>query len=172
MSNRVRAALLADCGSGDAMNALYSAREKAAMLEPAFIAVGFSWDELVQLAEFMKYVEVPAGEHLFKEGDPGEYLGIIVEGTVSLVKRGPGDKMVPLEDITKHHLVGELALIDGEPRSASVVTKGVLKLLMLNRTSYEAILDTRPKLGAKFMRSLAKEVCSRLRKTTGILICH
>ena len=154
------------------MNALYSAKEKAAMLETAFIAVGFSWDELVQLAEYMKYVEVPAGEHLFKEGDPGSFLGVLIEGTVSLVKRGPGGKMVALEDIRKRHLVGELALIDGEPRSASLLAKERLKLLELDRGGYEAIINAHPRLGAKFMRSLAKEVCSRLRKTTGTLICH
>lgn len=83
-------------------------------------------DDIVQeIIRSVQKVDLPSNEVLFNEGDLGDALYIVLEGTLSiehdgvqLVTRGPGE------------LVGEFALIDEHARSATVVAQGPVKLLM------------------------------------------
>lgn len=142
---------------------------KATHLDHAAFAKGFEWTELCDLAGFMTYRDLEAGDRLFDEGDPGTFMAVLLRGTLSVMKSGPGGSPSLVGDIHRGHTVGEQAIIDGQPRSATVCAQTHVKLLVLRQEAFETILQRHPRLGAKLLRSLAREVSARLRRTTAKL---
>ena len=99
-----------------------------------------------------------AGEFVFKAGDPGETMYIITEGEVDILD-GSG---TALDTAGPGSIVGELALIDDEPRSATVVAKTDCRLVAVDRRRFEYMVHETPFFGLAVMKVLA----DRLRKTS------
>lgn len=151
------------------MTVYHDRTAKAALLEGTRLSKGLDWRDLLVLAGFMTYREHAAGEYLFEEGEPGTHLCVLLRGVLSVVKRRPDGEEVPVGDIHARAVVGELALLDGEPRSASVYAQTPVAVLVLSRKALERILEVHPRVGARFMAVLAREVGARLRLATGRL---
>jgi len=112
----------------------------------------------------LKHIAAVAGEQLYedgaviaREGEAGHELLVIVDGEVRVVvsgkeltRRGRGD------------YVGEMAVLDGEPRSASLVAHGAVRALRIGRREFETILRERPETSRALMLVLAR----RLREMT------
>lgn len=98
-----------------------------------------------------------AGQFIFKAGDPGETMYIINEGEVEILD-GSG---TTLETAGPGSIVGELALIDDTPRSATVVAKTDCLLVAVNRRRFEFMVQETPFFGLAVMKVLA----DRLRRT-------
>ena len=142
---------------------------KATHLDHVAFSKGFEWNELCDLAGFMTYRELDPGELLFDEGDPGTFMAVLLGGVLSVEKNGLDGTASIVSDIHKGHIVGEQAIIDGEPRSAAVYAQTPAKLLVLRKEAFDTIMQSHPRLGATLMRALAREVSARLRKATGRL---
>ena len=99
-----------------------------------------------------------AGEFVFKAGDSGETMYIITEGEVDIVD-GSG---ITLDTAGPGSIVGELALIDDEPRSASVVAKTASRLVPVDRRRFQYMVQETPFFALAVMKVLA----DRLRKTS------
>jgi len=99
-----------------------------------------------------------AGEFVFKAGDPGETMYIITEGEVDILD-GSG---TALDTAGPGSIVGELALIDDEPRSATVVARTDCRLVAVDRRRFEYMVQETPLFGIAVMKVLA----DRLRKTS------
>jgi CRP/FNR family transcriptional regulator, cyclic AMP receptor protein len=100
-----------------------------------------------------------AGVALFHYGDePGSVL-VLLEGRVKFVLTGPQGKEVILGFAGPGELVGEVAAIDGGPRSASAVAVDAVRTLVLPRVAFERFLEIHPAATLCLLRSLA----SRLR---------
>lgn len=151
------------------MHTCHSDQIKAARIEDAKIFRDFDWDELCLVASFMTCRELYAGEVLFEEGDPGSFMAVLTSGVVSVVKKGVGGGVIIVGDIHVRQVVGEQALIDGEPRSASVYAQTGVDLLVLRKEAFERIVESYPRVGAKLLTALARVMSGRLRKTTGQL---
>jgi CRP-like cAMP-binding protein len=105
-------------------------------------------------------VSFAAGQFVFKAGDPGETMYIITEGEVEIL-----DGSTTLETAGPGSIVGELALIDDEPRSATVVAKTDCRLVAVDRRRFEYMVQETPFFGLAVMKVLA----DRLRKTNARL---
>lgn len=110
--------------------------------------------ELRKVAGAVHRVQVPKGEVLMTEGTPGHEFFLIVDGKAkvtlrgkTLAKLGPGD------------FVGEMALLDQGPRSATAVAETPMELLVLTARDFSNILEEVPVVTKKIMRGMA----SRLR---------
>jgi CRP-like cAMP-binding protein len=97
-----------------------------------------------------------AGQFVFQAGDPGETMYIITEGEVEIL-----DGSAILETAGPGSIVGELALIDDEPRSATVVAKTDCRLVAVDRRRFEYMVQETPFFGLAVMKVLA----DRLRHT-------
>ena len=97
----------------------------------------------------------PAGQYVFKAGDPGEAMYIVTEGEVDVL-----DGSTVLDTIGPGSIVGELALIDDEPRSASVRAKTDCRLVPVDRRRFQFMVQETPFFGLAVMKILA----DRLRK--------
>lgn len=151
-------------GSGASFRA-----ELLALLENVELLQGLSWHETRQLGAFMQAYEAEPGCIVFREGEPGNYLCLLVRGTVKTSKLGTeGEALVALEG--RGRSIGEMALIDGEPRSASCEVTEQAALLLLTRNAFEQLCDQHPTLGCKLVLRIARLMSRRLRVTSGRLI--
>ena len=119
---------------------------------------GLSQRQLEQVAKLVDEYEAPAGKRLAAAGETGRELFIIVSGQARVsVPRGRTARLGPGE------FFGEMSLVDGGPRSASVEAETPMQLLVVGRREFWALLDEAPSLSATIMRTLA----TRLRAAEG-----
>jgi CRP/FNR family cyclic AMP-dependent transcriptional regulator len=115
---------------------------------------------------FARYVRAYAeSEFVFREGEKGEAMYLIVEGEVEIRKDTSGSSAKTLVKLKKGDLFGEMALIDHKLRSASAITAGPAKLLALNAQLFDAMIEQNPDFSRKMIRVLAE----RLRSTNQII---
>ena len=95
-----------------------------------------------------------AGQSVFKAGDPGETMYIVIEGEVEIL-----DGSILLETAGPGSIVGELALIDDEPRSASAMAKTDCRLVAVDRRFQYMVQET-----PLFALAVMKVLADRLRK--------
>lgn len=114
----------------------------------------FGDKELQRVAAIAKEVEFPAGKVIAKQGETGVGFHMIAEGEAKVsvdgvehARLGPGSYF------------GEISLIDGGPRSATVTAATDLKTISLTSWDFNALLDQFPELS----RSLLTQLCRRLR---------
>ena len=100
------------------------------------------------------------GEVVFREGDQGAEMYLIVEGEVEIRKGTSGSAAKTLVSLHKGDLFGEMALIDHKLRSASAVTSSDTKLLALNAQLFDSMIEQNPDFSRKMIRILAKRVRS------------
>jgi len=114
---------------------------------------GFSEDELQRIAETSRIEDVAAGATVTKIGEPGESFFVIIDGTVAVrTPVGTGGKLHPGE------FFGEMSLLDGEPRSATIVAITDLRLLVLDRAGFWQLLDATPDLIRRMLTVLSRRV--------------
>ena len=116
--------------------------------------------ELVQVMNIVHVRNCNEGDLLIKEGDKSDGLFIILEGTLS-VSRGGQEITV----LSQGNHVGEMALLNREPRSATVRVVEDARVLVIEREAFYRILRTDPKIGVKLLWSVSQELSLRLSET-------
>ncbi len=111
--------------------------------------------ELAKIARATDEVHVEAGTTLMEQGRPGREAFVIVDGTASV---SVGGNEVALLGPGQH--VGELALLDGGPRTATVVATSDMDLLVISQRAFVALLEDVPGLARKVLTSMAAMVRS------------
>lgn len=106
--------------------------------------------ELAKIAKATDEVIVAAGKVLMEQGKPGREAFIIVSGSASVVING-----VEVAQLHAGHHVGELALLDGGPRTATVIALSEMELLVISQRAFFGLIDEVPGLSRKIMTSLA-----------------
>lgn len=98
------------------------------------------------------------GATIFAEGEPGDALFIIVEGIVRVVVSLPSGDEATLAILSPGDSVGELALFDGGPRSATAIASEPTQAIALRREDFLAWLSDHPQANAAFLRTLSQRV--------------
>lgn len=107
-------------------------------------------------------VRLPAGGTLFREGEPGEAMFVILRGSLQVVIGHDTAAERTVDILDRGALVGEMALLLGEPRSATIVARRDSELLRLDRPSFDGLLSRHPRAATELARLLG----GRLRRTT------
>ena len=132
------------------------------------------FDQL-QLADFaaasgyFSISTVAEGEAIFREGDAGSFMCILHTGQVAVQKTGPDGQVITMATLRSGRAFGEMAVLDGERRSATCVAASNCQLLNLGKDSLEKMLNDAPKIAAKIIRALAVSLSKRLRMADGQL---
>jgi CRP/FNR family cyclic AMP-dependent transcriptional regulator len=120
------------------------------------------------LAAQLDVVRIPAGKTVFNYGDPGESLYVIRSGAVEVfIKDDTGERIV-LETAGKGEVFGELSLLDGGPRTASVVVTEELEALRLDRGDLDKFLREHPHAAIDMLAAMGRRLrhsAERLRHT-------
>jgi hypothetical protein len=77
-------------------------------------------DELRVVVKYMNFVEVKARDVIFREGEKGDYVCFVANGTLDVVKANEAGSLVVISTLHKGRSIGEMAILDNHPRSASV----------------------------------------------------
>lgn len=141
----------------------------AQILEKTRWASEFSWDDIRTICHYIHPVSAKKGVAVFKEGQTEESLGIIVKGSIDIFKRGD-DEHKKVATLKSSQTFGEMALLDGEPRSASGIATEDTIIFFISKKSLIDISADYPKLGFQILWKISKLVSQHLRKTTGKLV--
>ena len=132
---------------------LFSQNTKVEALKRAPLFEGLSRKELSQLARVSEDMEIPEGATLTREGDIGHEFFVIVEGETQVKRKGRS-----LGNRQAGDFIGEIALLEQVPRTATVTAKTDLRVFVLTSKDFHHLLEENPKVERKVLRTLAKRV--------------
>ena len=119
--------------------------------------------ELRRIADISRIVETLAGSVLTKVGTPGDSFFLIIDGRVSVETRvGVGEPLHPGD------FFGEMSLLDGDPRSATIIATTDVRLLVVDRSQFWRLLNETPDLVRRMLVVLSRRV-RRLEQATNAL---
>ena len=136
---------------------MISTVEKVLFLKSIDLFSQIPGEDLARVALIAAEVEFDPGDVLMTEGEMGDSMYLLLSGQVR-VTRGK----VPITDLGPKECVGELAILDSEPRSATVQAMTPTQALKLEREDFYELLYERMDIG----RGIIKVLCRRLRETT------
>jgi CRP-like cAMP-binding protein len=122
-------------------------------------------DELAPLAARARSVKLPARGLLFSRGDPGAHLYVLASGLIRIGVVSPEGREVTYDLIRPGELFGEIAVLDGGPRSADATAMEESELISIDRRDLMAFLEQRP---AHCVRLLTI-VCQRVRAADALI---
>ena len=124
----------------------------------------FNQRELKQVLAVAREKNFPAGRTVFYEGDTGKSLYFIKSGTISVVKSDSEGCEQTIAFLYEGEPFGEMALTDGGPRSARIITNTPVLLLEISRNALSKLLKKNPKLNNKFLEAFNNFLVKRLRE--------
>jgi len=127
-----------------------------------------SFDELdlAALAVHMRERPLRRNQILFREGDAGDEIFIVRRGTMLISKAVTGKVEQVLVRVEPGDFFGEMSLLDGSPRSATVQAESEAELLVLGRDGLQALTETNPRGAAAFFQAMVQVFIERLRRST------
>ncbi len=130
---------------------------------------GLSDAVLGHLATSLKVLRVAPGEILFREGDPGREMFVVLEGEVEVMKKSRRGRDMRVALLGPSDGFGEMSLIDVQPRSAMVRSVAPTRLLRMTSEDFDALYRHDLKSYTLIILNIARDLSRRLRTTDGIL---
>ena len=109
--------------------------------------------ELRQIAETADEVDVPAGTLLTKEGASGKEFVVIIDGAAEVRRRGR-----KINELGSGDFLGEIALVSGAPRTATVKTTEPTRALVLTAQAFRSLMRRVPSIQLKVLAALARRI--------------
>jgi CRP-like cAMP-binding protein len=127
--------------------------EKMTYLQRVSLFEACSTRQLRAIARTAEVQEVPAGEVLARTGEPGDRFFVIVDGSARIEVSAQNQSR-----IGPGAFFGEMSLLDGEPRSATVVADTAMRLLVIHRRDFVTLLRDVPSLTQRMLITLCQRV--------------
>lgn len=134
------------------------------MLPAPSLTLPFTVDDARALLPFLRLVDAPRGTLLLAAGDVSHtaHMLFLLQGDVSVELMVEGDSL-PLSVLGPGQFIGELSLLDGQPRSANCVALTDVRAAGLSRTGLQRLVAEQPALAARLMALLATRIAERMR---------
>jgi CRP/FNR family transcriptional regulator/CRP/FNR family cyclic AMP-dependent transcriptional regulator len=133
-------------------------REHEAIIRDVPLLARLPEADLRDLASRGRVQSYRSGVTLFREGDPGDALHVVIGGNVRVVVLSPEGSEATVAMLGPGEFVGDLALLDGRPRSASAVASEPTKTLVVTRDDFADWLSRRPKAALALLETLSLRV--------------
>lgn len=152
------------------------ARKPATSRQLADLMTATKWaDDLSprEVETFCRYLHASVAERgtvIVREGDREASLCLIASGQVSVSKASASGRSRRLNTAGPGRTFGEMSLIDGQPRSATVTADEPTTLLMLTKDDFAKLVEDVPRLAFKVLLKIARLTSQRLRQTSGALV--
>jgi CRP/FNR family transcriptional regulator, cyclic AMP receptor protein len=141
-----------------------------ALIPQCALLENFSAAEVQLLAHFMTVYRAEAATEIIREGDGGDFMLMVLEGRVEVHKRDRWNTSQLLASVDAGRTLGEMSMIDGEPRFATCLAAEPTLIAVLDRESLARIIVEQPLLGAKILMELVLMLSQRLRATSKRLL--
>jgi len=123
----------------------------------------FSESELNTIVRITNRRQVKAGDFLCFEGDSGDSMFIVRDGVVRVVRKAETGSDLILARLSSGNIIGEMSLIDEEPRSASLEVESDALVYEIRREAFEDIKDAMDPAAYKLLREISRLLCRRIR---------
>jgi CRP/FNR family transcriptional regulator, cyclic AMP receptor protein len=135
---------------------------QTALLVDHFLFRDLSPEIHERLRSLARIKRVARGATIFSKGDPGTSLFAVASGSVRVTALSPQGKNAVFNLIHEGEIFGEIALLDGKPRTADAVAFTDCSLMVIERRDFMALLHDHPEVTLRLLEVL----CARLRRTT------
>ena len=126
--------------------------------------------ELRAAARYFSINKIAQDETIFDEGDVGSFMCIVHSGSISVIKANQNQELVEVAKLSHGRAFGEMAVLDGERRSATCLAAEDSILLTLSKEALDEMLEEHPHIGADVIRAIAVSLSRRLRMAVGQLV--
>lgn len=109
------------------------------------------------LKDDRNFRELAPGEVVFRKGDPGDFMALVMRGSV-VIRRDDAD----IATIEAGSVFGEMAIIDGQPRSADAITKTHCRLALIDDRHFKALVRETPDFALMLMKILVARLRDNL----------
>lgn len=140
------------------------------MIEAVPMFSELSRPDVQLLAAYVRAYEAKKGVTVFKEGDKGMFMCVVLSGRVDILKESQEHEQKKVATVRPGKSMGEMSLLDELPYSATAIAEDDTQLLLLTRMSFERLGSEQPVLCNILLRQIARLMSLRLRQTTGILL--
>lgn len=139
-------------------------RQTAALLED------LTPEEADTLGDLMPLVRARAGQALINEGEVGDWMLLLLGGTVDVIKTSESGEVSRLAVIKQGAAVGEMSMLDAAPRYATCMAIEDVQAGVLTRAMIARLIQDHPAIGAKILVKLTQLLAQRLRNTSNRLV--
>lgn len=125
--------------------------------------------DAMKVVGYMRPQVIPAGTVFIEEGEirKTDYMMLVLEGDIAVENELPGlNESMVVNVIGPGHLIGEMGLLDGSPRSANCTATTDIVVAVLTRTALMRLLKDEPRVGARLLLAISTRMAQRLRDTT------
>lgn len=142
-------------------------------LKTVMLFEGLDDEQVGEIASIVYKESVLAGMTILQEGEEGDKMYIIQEGTaevsrtltLKVTRNEFGQKEKTFIRLSPGFFFGEMALLENDVRSATVATISDCILFVVDRETFNALCESQPAIGYKILRNIAKTISGRLRRT-------
>ena len=135
------------------------------LLRKVSLFEGLTPAQLEKVAALLVEREVPAGEHLFREGDSGSEFFVVLSGKVRISKIVPGVGEEALAILEPGAYFGEMSLVDDTPRSADAVAHVSCRLGVFRRDDFDQLMFMDKEIAYSVLWTFVRTLSARLRET-------
>ena len=125
--------------------------------------------DAIKVVSYMRPKRIAAGTVFIQEGEvrQNDYMLLVLEGDIAVENElhGYQESMV-VNIIGPGHLIGEMGVLDGSPRSATCTATTEIYAAVLSRTALMRLLKDEPRVGSRLLLAISKRMADRLRDTT------
>ncbi len=130
----------------------------------------FSREDISILAAYMDVYHAGTEQVIIRETDGGDYMLLIIEGAVNILKKSMRGEQRHMTKASPGMTLGEMSMIDGEPRFATCIATEPTVFAVLHRDDMAKIILDQPSLGSKILVKLVSMLAARLRQTSAKLL--
>ena len=163
---------LAALGLTEAGDASAHAGEIHELMLRTPLFAGLSIEDTRNLGTYMRIYEAEPGITLINEGEPGDFMMLLMDGLIDVLRRNRYDYPARIALGRPGHALGEMSMFDGEPRFASCVTLEPCRMAVLSRDALMQVLEDEPALGNRILLKLVQLLSDRLRQTSSKLVSY
>lgn len=140
----------------------------AKLLARTRLLQGVGVDDLAQLATMVRVRRLAAADVLFREGAPGDFMAVVLDGALSVSTEQAGG-VTDVATLGPGEVVGEMACVDPAPRSATVRATGAALVVEIDRTTLLALQRALPAVALSMTREVIQTVTRRIRDTNALI---
>jgi CRP-like cAMP-binding protein len=128
--------------------------------------------ELRAAAHYFGISKIAQDEVIFDEGNVGSFMCIVHSGSIAVIKANLNEQMVEVVKLGHGRAFGEMAVLDGERRSATCKAAEECILLTISKEALDKMVEEHPRIAARIIRAIAISLSRRLRMAVGQLVDH
>ena len=125
--------------------------------------------ELLRMSQYLHFVTVPANQEVISQDEQGDYMLIVLEGTLAVDRVQPWGGRARLAEARVGDMLGEMSLLDAGARFSACTTLTPCTLAVVEASRLDEMITTEPRLGLALLASLSRRLSLRLRQVSARL---